>query len=154
MIGDTDGVLSEGGVVVGVGMGGGLAKTLEIVFGDGVRIGAEGAERKSGFHRFESEGIDFDGIEEVLATLLAGEEVVDPGEKRVAAELEGMAAGIEAESFGKVEAVLASGAGEQVGTADGVHDGGDLDEGVGGVGVGLLQVAGELGTEVADQARG
>ena len=62
-------------------------------------------------------------------------EVVDPGEKRVAAEFEGMTAGIEAESLGEMEAVLASGAGKQVRASDSVHDRGDFGESVGGVGV-------------------
>src|SRR5260370_11339090 len=117
-------------------------------------VGAERRKRESGFHRREGEWIDFDGVEEILAALLAGEKVVDPGEKRVADELEGVSAAIEAESFSEMEAVLAGGARQDVGAADGVHDGGNLHEGVGGVGVGLLQVAGELRAEVTDEARG
>src|SRR5260370_20320145 len=117
-------------------------------------VGAERRKRESGFHRREGEWIDFDGVEEIFAALLAGEKVVDPGEKRVAAELEGVSAAIEAESFSEMEAVLAGGARQDVGAADGVHDGGDLHQGVGGVGVGLVQVAGELSAQMADKTLG
>ena len=154
MIGDADGVLREGGVVVAVGIGGIGAEVLQIVVRDGVGVGAERGEREPGFHGFEGEGIHFDGIEEIFAALLAGEIIVEPGDEGVAAELEGMAAGIEAESFGKLGAVFARGAGEQVGASDAVDDVGDLDERVVGVGVGLAQVAGELGAEMADETRG
>ena len=65
-----------------------------------------------------------------------------------------MAAGIEAEGFGKLGAVFAGGAREQVGAADAIDDVGNLDERLAGVGVGLAKVARELGTEVADEARG
>ena len=154
VIGDADGVLGEGGVVVAVGTGGIGAEALEIVVGDGVGVGAERGEWEPGFHGFKSERIHFDGIEDIFAALLAGEIIVKPGEEGIAAELEGMAAGIETQSFGKLGAVFASGAGEQVGAADAVDDVGDLDEGVGGVGEGLAEVAGELGAEVADETRG
>ena len=79
MIGDADCILREGSIVVGIGMRGGLAKILKIVLGDLVGIGAEGRERKSGFHRCEGEGIHLDRIEEILTALPAGEEIVDPG---------------------------------------------------------------------------
>ena len=154
MIGDANGVLGEGGVVVGVGMGGGLAEILQIVFRHFVGIGAERGERESAFLGCEGEGIHFDGIEKIFAALLAGEEIVDPGEEGVSAELESVAAGVEAEGLGEVQAMFAGGAGENVGAADGIDDGGNFDEGVGGVGERLLQVAGELGSQVADEARG
>ncbi len=67
-------------------------------------------------------------IEEIFAALLAGEEIVDPCDQGIAAELEGMAAGIEAESFGKLGAVFARGAGELVGASDAVDDVGDFDQ--------------------------
>src|SRR5258708_21317362 len=117
-------------------------------------VGAERRKRESGFHGREGEWIDFDGVEQIFAALLAGEKVVNPGEKRVAAELEGVSAGIEAESFGEMESVLAGGARQDVGAADGVHDGGKLHEGVGGVGVGLLKVGGELRAKMADKTVG
>src|SRR5208282_3564075 len=154
MISDANGVLREGGVVIAVGIGGGWAEALQIVFRDGVSVGAEGSEWESGFHGFEREGIDLDDVEEIFATLLTGIVIVDPGDQGVAAELEGVAAGIEAKGFGELGAVFASGAGELVGAANAVDDVGDFDQGVGGVGVGLAQIAGELGAEMADEARG
>src|SRR5579863_2603430 len=154
MIGKADGVLSEGGIVVGIGMGRGLAKILEIVMRDGVSVGTKGAEWKSGLLRFEGEGVHFNRIEKIFATLLAGEKVINPGEKRVAAKFQGMVAGIETEGLGEVETMLAGSAGEDVGTTNSVHDGWDFDESGGGVGVGLLQVTGELSAKMADETRG
>src|SRR5258708_39159098 len=104
MIGDANGVLGEGGVVVGIRMRCGTAKILQIVMRDFVGVGAKRAERKSGFHWSESEGIDIDGIKEIFAALLAGKEVVDPGEKRVAAEFEGVAGREEITPFSSSEA--------------------------------------------------
>ncbi len=68
--------------------------------------------------------------------------------------LKRMVTGIEAEGFGKLGAVFASGAGEQVGASDAVDDIGDFDERVVGVGVGLAKIAGELGAQMADESRG
>ena len=147
VVGDANRVLGEGGVIIGIGMRGGLAEILDVVLRHGVGVGAQRRERQSGFHGREGEGVHFDGIEKIFAALLAGKEVVDPGEQGIAAELEGVAPGIEAESFGEMEAMLAGGAGKNVGAANGVNDGRNLDQRVGGVGVGLLQVAGELGAE-------
>jgi hypothetical protein len=56
MVGDADRVLGEGGVVVAVGMGRGWAEVLQIVFRDGMSVGAQGRERQSGFHGFEVKG--------------------------------------------------------------------------------------------------
>jgi hypothetical protein len=58
------------------------------------------------------------------------------------------------DSFGEVQAMLAGLAREKVGASDAVEDVGDFDQNVAGVAVGLLEVAGELGAEVADPARG
>jgi len=92
---------------------------LQIVMRNGVGVGAEGRERKSGFLGFEGEGIDLDDIENIFAALLAGKKIVDPGDKGIATELEGMAAAIEAEGFGELGAVFASGTGELIGRGDG-----------------------------------
>ena len=86
--------------------------------------------------------------------MLAGKEIVDPGDEGVAAELEGVAAGIEAEGFGKLGTVFARGAGEQIGASNAVDDVGDFDESVAGVGIGLAKIAGELRAQMADEARG
>src|SRR5882762_2008004 len=149
MIGDADGVLSEGGVVVGIRMRGGLTKILQIVVRDCVGVRAKRTERKSRFHGCKGEGIDLDGIKEILAALLAGEEIVDPGEKRVAAKLEGVAGSVEAQGFGEVQSVLTRRTGEQVGAADRINDGWNLDQSVSAVCIGLLQVARELSSEMA-----
>src|ERR1700740_360797 len=100
-----------------------LAEILQIVFRNFVGIGAERRERESAFLGREGEGIHLDGIEKIFTALLAGEEIVDPGDKGIAAELEGVAAGIEAESFGDVQAVLTGSARQYVRAADGVDDG-------------------------------
>jgi hypothetical protein len=42
---------------------------------------------------------------------------------------------------------------KKIGTSDAVEDIGNLDQDVSGVAVGLLQIAGELGAEMADPAR-
>ena len=152
--GGADRILGEGGVVVAVGVGGICAEVLQVVFRHGVGVGAERGEWEPGFHGREGEGIDFDGIEDVFAALLAGEIVVEPGDEGIAAEFERVVAGIEAESFGELAAMFASGAREQIGATDAVDDVGDFDQRVGGIGVGLLQVTGELGAEMADEARG
>src|ERR1700734_2146743 len=154
MIGDANCVLSESCIVVAIGIGGGWSEALKIVFRDVVRVGAKRREWKAGFHGCESEGIHFDGIEDIFAALLAREKVIDPGDEGVAAELEGMAAGIEAEGFGKLGAVFASGAGEQVGASDAVDNICNFDESVAGVGVGLAKIAGELSPQGADEGWG
>jgi len=153
MVGDPDGVLSEGGVVVAVGVGGGGAEVLQIVVRHRVGVGAEWRQRQSGFLRFEGEGVDFDFVEKVFTALLAGEEIVDRSNEGVAAEFEGVVAGIEAEGFGELGAVFAGGARELIGASDAIDDVGNFDEGAVGVGVGLAQVAGELGAKMADEAR-
>ena len=117
-------------------------------------VGAERSEFESGFHGLEGEGIDFDGIEEEFAALLAGEEIVNPGEETVAAELPGMATAFEADGFGEMQAMLAGLAGKHTGASDAVEDGGNFDEHVAGVAERLLLVAGELSAEMADPARG
>ena len=154
MIGNANCVLGKGGVVIAVGIRGGRTEVLHIVLRVGVGVGTKGRERKSGFLRLESEGIHFDLVEEVFAALLAGEEIVNPGDEGVAAEFEGVAAGIEAESFGKLGAVFASGAGEQVRAANAVDNVGNLDKRVTGVGIGLAKIPRELGAEMADEPRG
>src|SRR5271166_7187234 len=106
MIGDADGVLSEGGVVVAVGIRGGWAEVLKVVFRNAVSVGAERSEWESGFPRLEREWINLDGVENIFAVLLAGKKIVDPGDEAVAAELEGMTAGVKAEGFGKLGAVF------------------------------------------------
>src|SRR5580698_5139895 len=116
-------------------------------------VGPERSQRESSFLRFEGEGIDLDFVEEIFAALLAREEVIDPCNEGVAAEFEGMAAGIEAESFGELGTVFAGGAREQVGAPDTVDDVRNLNERVGGVGIGLPEIAGELRAEMADEAR-
>src|ERR1700691_4291398 len=118
MIGGADRILRECGIVVAVGIGSGGAEVLQIIMRDSVSVGAERGERESGFLRFEGKGVDLDGIENVFAALLAGKIIVEPGDEGVAAELERVAAGIEAESFGKLAAMFARGAGEQVRASD------------------------------------
>src|SRR5271157_4399455 len=112
MIGDANSVLRESGVVVAVGMRGICAEALQIIFRDSVGVGTERSQREPGFHGLEGEGIDLDNVEEILAALLAGVKIINPGDERVAAELERMAAGIEAQCLGKLGAVFARGAGE------------------------------------------
>jgi len=152
VVGDADGVLREGGVFVGVGIGGRAAEVLQVVVRDFVSVGAQRRECESGFHRLEGEGIDLDGIEKIFAALLAGEEIVDRGEEAVAAELPAIAAAFEADGFGEVQAVFASLARKQVGASDAVEDVRNLDQDVAGVAVGLLEIVGELGAEMADPA--
>ena len=59
MIGDANRVLRESSVVVAVGIGRGRAEILQIILRNGVGIGAERSERKSGFLRRKGERIDF-----------------------------------------------------------------------------------------------
>src|ERR1700730_13970434 len=136
MIGYADGVLREGGIVVAVGIGKSRPEVLQVIVRNRVGVGAEGSERKSGLLRLEGERIHLDDVEKIFAILLAGIVIVNPGDERVAPELEGVAAGIEAESLGKLAAVFARGPGEQVGAPDTVENVGDFDERVAGVGVG------------------
>ena len=56
--------------------------------------------------------------------------------------------------FCEVQAMLAGLTGEKVGASHAVEYGRDFYQNIAGVGVGLLAVAGELGAEVADPARG
>src|SRR5580698_6574762 len=154
MVCGANGVLREGSVVVAVGIGRRRTETLQIIFRDGVSISAKRRERQPRFHGFEGERIDLNDVEQIFAALLTGEVVVDPRNQRVTAELERMAAGIEAESLGKLAAVFARGARKLIGASDAVDDVGNLDQGVGGIGEGLAQVARELDAEMADNPRG
>ena len=61
MIGDADGVLGEGGIVVAVGIGRGWAEALEVVFRDGMSIGcllytsvADGPVVETDYYNFEA----------------------------------------------------------------------------------------------------
>jgi hypothetical protein len=60
---------------------------------------------------------------------------------------------IEAQGFGKLGAVFASGARKQVGASDTVDNVLDFDERVARIGVGLAKVAGELGAKMTGEAR-
>ncbi len=111
MVGDAERVLGEGGVVVAVGVGRCRSKVLQIVLGDGVSISPQGRERKPSFLGLEGKWIYLDDVEKIFTALLAGEKVVDPGEQCVAAELEGVAAGIEADRFCELGAMLPCGTG-------------------------------------------
>lgn len=122
MIGHPDGVLRESSIVVAVGVRERGPETLQIVFRDRVRISTEWRERQSTFHRFEGKRIDLDNVEEILAALLTGKVIVDPCDERIAAELERVPAGIEAESFGKLAAALARGARKLIGASNAVDD--------------------------------
>ena len=151
VVGDADGVLRESGVLISVGMRSGAAEVLQIVVRDFVGVRAQGAQRESGFHGLEGEGIDLDGIEKIFAALLAGEKIVDPSEEAVAAELPCIAAAFVADRFGEVQAMLAGLAGKKVGASYAVEDVKNFNQHVVSV-VGLLKVAGELGAEMADPA--
>ena len=105
-------------------------------------------------HRLEGEGIDLDRVEKVFADLLAGEEIVDPGKQAITAELPGIAAAFQAHSLSQMQAMLAGLAREKVGASHAVEDVGNLYQNIAGIAVGLLAVAGELGAEMADPARG
>src|SRR5580698_8780102 len=135
MVGGSDGVLREGCVVIAVGVGRVRPETLQIILRDGVGVGAERGEWEPGFHRFEGEGIDLDDIEEIFAALLAGVVIVEQSNEGIAAELERMATGIEAQGFGKLAAMFAGGARELVGAANTVDEVGNFNQSVGGVGI-------------------
>lgn len=154
MIGDADGVLCESGIVVAVGVRSGLAEILQIVVRDGVGVGAERREREPGFLRFKGEGIDFNFIEKIFAALLAGKEIIDPRDESVSTKFKGVAAGIKTKSLCKLGAVFAGRTRKQIGTTDTVDDVSHFDERVVGVGIGLAQVAGELGAKMADETWG
>ena len=154
MVGNTNRILNEGGVVVAVGIGCGWPEVLQVVVRHRMGVGPQRREREPGFLWFEGEGIHLNDIEEIFTTLLAGEKIVDPGDKSVAANLDGVAAGIEAEGFGKLGTVFASGSRELIGAPDAIDDVVNLDERVVGVCVGLAQIAGELGPQMADGTRG
>lgn len=99
-------------------------------------------------------GLTLIRVEEVFAALLAGEEIVDPGEQSVTSELPGIAAAFQAHSLSEVQAMLEGLAREKVGASHAVEDVGNLYQHVAGIAVGLLAIAGELGAEMADPARG
>src|SRR5437879_3431440 len=83
------------------------AKVLQVIVRHFMRVGAQRRQLHPRLPGYERELVHFDGIEKILAALPAGKEVVDRSEQRIAAELPGVAPAFEAESFGKVEAVLA-----------------------------------------------
>src|ERR1700758_3497372 len=97
MVGDANGVLCKGRIVVAIGTRDRAAETLQIIMRHFVGIGPQRSEFHSGFLRFEREGIDLERIKEVLTTLLAGKIIVEPGEQRIDAKLPRIAAGIKAE---------------------------------------------------------
>src|SRR5882724_206683 len=150
MVGNSDRVLGESGIFIGVGIRGGAAEVLQIVVRDFVSVGAQRRELEPRFHRLKRKRIYLERIEEIFAALLARKKIVDLGEQAITAELPGIARTVVTESFGQMQAVLARLPRQQVGAPNAVHDGWNLDQHVAGVGVGLLPVARELGAEMAD----
>src|SRR5438552_2613345 len=83
------------------------AKALQIVMRHLVRIGAQRREFQAAFHGFEGERVHLYRIEDIFTTECRREEVVNPGEQRVAAEFPGVALAIETDGFSEMRAMLA-----------------------------------------------
>src|SRR5678809_790815 len=103
---------------------------------DFVGIGAQRRELQSGLSWLECEWVNLDRIEEVFAALLAGEEVINPGEKPVSTKLPGVTRSLHAESLCQVQPVLAGLAWKDVRAADPVEYGRDLYQHVAAVALG------------------
>src|SRR5580700_3848475 len=127
---------------------------LNVVFRDIVRVSPQRCKEQARLLRYEGEGINLDEIEDVLSAGLRGEIVIDPGEQGVATKLPGVPLAFEADGLGQVQAMLASLAGQDVGTSEAVDGAANHSERIGGVAEGLLQIARELGAQVADQPPG
>jgi hypothetical protein len=72
-----------------------------------MRVRSQRSERKPSLLRGEGERIYFDLIENVLASELRREKVIDPADQRVSAKLPGMTTALQAECFRQVQPVLA-----------------------------------------------
>jgi len=127
MIGHPDRILQECGIVVAVGMRNCIAKILNVIMRNLMRVGAQRRELKPSLHRLERKGIDFDGIKKIFPALLRREKIVSPGAKRISAEFPGVAAAVETDGFCEMQAMLSRGPRQQVGPSDAVDDVRDLD---------------------------
>src|SRR5579863_8937940 len=117
-----------------------------------MRISAQRRQLQSRLHRLECKRVDLDRIEEIFAALLAREEVVDPGKKRVSAEFQVIASAIDADAFSQVSPMLARLARKQVRPPYAIEDVGNFDQHIAGVAVRLLLIARELCPQVADHS--
>ena len=103
---DTNRVLHEGRVLVGVRMRYRRAEILDVVTRHLVGVGAQGRQFQPIAHGFESPRIDRNRVVVILAAEHRREEVVNPGEQRVAAELPGVAALFETQRVGKMKTMF------------------------------------------------
>src|SRR6202142_3048111 len=117
-------------------------------------VGAEGSQRQAADEGLKGEGINVDGIENILAAEGGREEVVDLGDEGVAAEFERVALAVAADGFGEVLAVLIGFARQDGGAAESVEHAGDFRQGLIGITLGPLIVARNLGAEMAYEFRG
>jgi hypothetical protein len=129
VVGDADGVLQKASVLVGVRIGGRGTETLQIIMRDFMRVGAQPREFEAGFLGLEGERIYLDGIEDVLSSARRREEVIDPGEQHVAAELPGISLAFHAEGLGQMQAVLPGLPGKNGGASEALDNVRDLVSG-------------------------
>src|SRR5689334_12411055 len=121
-------------------MSDGGPEILDVVLGNLMGVGAEGREHQPVEHGLEGEGVDGDVVEDEFALGERGKVVVDPREERVTAEFPRVAAGVEAESLGQVQAVLSCAPGKNRGPSETVNYGGDTGERVSRVAARALQI--------------
>src|SRR5262249_44737988 len=152
MTSDSNCVLRKRGVFIRIWMRSRAAEVLQIIMRDLVRVGAKRRKLKPRFLWLKRERIHLDRVKEILPALLAGEEVIDPGQQRVAAEFPGIAAPFKAERFRRMHAMLARLAGKNVRATHSIENAGDFGQHVAGVAVRLLNIPRKLRAHVIDQA--
>src|SRR5438132_12225513 len=106
MIVNANCVLRKSRVLVRVRMRDGGTEALKIIVWHLVRGSTQRRKFQAAFHRLEGEGIHFDWVENVLPAAQRWKVVVDPCEQRVAAEVAGVAAAVQANGCGGGGAML------------------------------------------------
>lgn len=147
-----DSILSKCGVFSRIGVRSGAPEILQIVVRYLMGIGPQRRKLQAGLSGPKRERIDLDRIEKIFTALLAGEEVVDRGEERIAAELQRMPLSFQAHGFGEVEAMLPGLPRQHVGPPDSIENRRNLHQNIVTIAEGLLQIARKLQPEMADPA--
>src|SRR5579872_2027788 len=107
MIGGADRILQKSGILVGVGMARLRTEILNVIFWNVVGIRTQWRQQQPPLLWFESEGVHFNGIENVFSARLRREIVIDPGEQGVAAKFPGVALAFQADGVGNMQTMLA-----------------------------------------------
>src|SRR5579863_3088019 len=114
-VGHADRILGKGGILVRIGARSGAAEVLQIIMRYLMGKRPQRRQRQTLLLGHITVRIYFQQIEKKFTALLAGKEIVDPGEQGVAAKLPGISFRVEAQGFSKVQLMFAGLPRQQVG---------------------------------------